>query len=210
MTNQTETKTLSLRERWNSDTTETPNREKNSLRWELEDLLNKEIETGTNCRLFRSDISPKEQKLLEEFRSTFTWKQNFRVQNRYEVFATYDYLEDCDDAEELKSYLKGEKELPDSEQLREKGISYYDFDIDMDYVDHCSHRPSADIKISDLKLKPETEQKKTFIFNIDEIFNKDVQIEGVSKEEAEQILRKNYECSIGQIKVYSVEEVEVS
>ena len=74
--------------------------------------------------------------------------------------------------------------------------------------------PSVDLlrtfNIYDLELKPETEQKKTFSFNFDEIFNKEVQIEGVSKEEAEQILRKKYECSIGQIRIYSVEEVEES
>ena len=118
-------------------------------------LLNKGVEQDTNSGYRRGELSPEEIKLLDEYTSTFTWETKYRIDCTYEVLGTYDHLLECKDLAEMKSYLNGEKELPDSGELTDEGVGIEDFNLYDDF--ESVGRPSADILIYNFQPKPHDE-----------------------------------------------------
>ena len=209
MTNQTETTTPSLLERFNSDTPENPNSERSRLECELMRLLNKGVEQDTNSGYRRGELSPEEIKLLAEYTSTFTWETKYRVDCTYEVIGSYDHSINCKDLAEVKSYLNGEKELPDSEELTDEGVGLEDFTLYDDF-DNVG-RPSADIFIYNLQPKPQAGLKTFSIEYVQTCNKKTWNYEAFDSEEAIRVFNRN----IGsrphrETEILSVKEVEVS
>ena len=208
MTNQTEKTTPSLLERFNSDTPENRYGERTNLQWELMRLLNKGVEQDTNSGYRRGELSPEEIKLLDEYTSTFTWETKYRIDCTYEVLGTYDHLLECKDLAEMKSYLNGEKELPDSGELTDEGVGIEDFNLYDDF--ESVGRPSADILVYNFQPKPQT-GLKTFNIQYVQTLNKTWNYEAVDSEEAIRIFNRNIGSRPDtETEILSVKEVEVS
>ena len=145
------TKTETLVERWNNaetKTTEYHNGEthtwypvRNQMMWELGHLLGLEIEWG-------NALCGNEEK-LKEYKANFEWDTDYSVNVKWEIEpASYTQGIDCSSAEEVKEYLKGEKELEEPE---------WDEDVDMS-IDYGAgftgdFRTKPVISVSNMRLK---------------------------------------------------------
>ncbi len=122
---------------------------------ELAQLLNRELQ---------GYCSTEQKEVLAEYRENFDWDIKYRLEVDYLVGGTCSTLKDCEDQQDLKAYLIGEKEYT-AEDFKEDNEEWYD-SVNYDIEEVGGYFPNH--RVSNLRIK-EQKHKYSVVLSIETI-----------------------------------------